>query len=897
MADHNHGHGHDSNSGDSMTRTSAIIGMIVSLVVGYFIGNWTGGGGGGGGGSLAAVPAAALPDANVERFKVTVGKDTPQKGAKDAKVTIVEWSDFQCPFCSRVEPTVNQILKTYPNDVKVIWKNNPLPFHKDAGPAATLAMLAHENGKFWQAHELLFKNQQALGREALDKYASELGVDQSKLKEALDTNKYAARFKAEQDEAAKFGARGTPAFFINGRLLSGAQPFDAFKKVIDEEIVNANKAIKAGVSVAQVYDALTKNAKPAASAGGAPGEDGKPKPPQPAQADPNLVYKIPVGNSPAKGPKTAKVTIVMWSDFQCPFCSRVEPTLTDLAKEYGKDLRIVWKNNPLPFHPQAGPAANAALAAHEQGKFWEMHDKIMADQKTLDDATFEKYAGELGLNVSRWKEAYTSKKFDQQIKDEQKVAETFGARGTPSFFINGKPLRGAQPKEAFKAVIDKEIEKANALLKSGTKAEDLYAALTKDGKEKAEAAAPSAQPQQRPGEPDPNTAYRALIGDAPAKGAKDAKVTIVEFSDFQCPFCSRVEPTVDKIIEEYGKDVKVVFKQLPLPFHDKAHLAAEATLAAKAQGGDKKFWEMHKKLFANQQALDRANLEKYAGELGLDLGKFKADLDSGKFKAKVDQELADGNKLGARGTPSFFVNGKPLVGAQPFEAFKTKIEEEIKNADALVKKGVPLNKVYDEIMKTAKTEVAAGPAAPPGGGEPDANKIYKVEAGNAPSFGPSNAPVQIIEFSDFECPFCSRVVPTLKQIKDEYKGKVRIAFRQYPLPFHKNAGPAAEASLAAHEQGKFWEMHDKMFENAKALDRASLDKYAGEVGLDMGKFKAAMDEGKFKSAVATDQKYADSLGTGGFGTPTFFINGKKIAGAMPFDSFKSIIDEELKKKK
>ena len=256
--------------------------------------------------------------------------------------------------------------------------------------------------------------------------------------------------------------------------------------------------------------------------------------------------------------------------------------------------------------------------------------------------------------------------------------------------------------------------------------------------------------------------------------------------------------------------------------------------------------------------------------------------------------MAEGNKLGARGTPSFFVNGKPLVGAQPFEAFKAKIEEEIKNADALAKKGVPVSKIYDEIMKTAKTEVAAAPAG--GGGEPDANKIYKVEAGNAPSVGPSNAPVQIIEFSDFQCPFCSRVVPTIQQIKNEYKGKVRIAFRNYPLPFHKDAGPAAEAAMAANEQGKFWEMHDKLFENQKALDRPSLEKYAGEIGLDVGKFKAALDEGKYKSAIQADMKYADGLGTGGFGTPTFFINGKKVAGAMPFDSFKSIIDEELKKK-
>src|SRR6185295_2305646 len=188
--------------------------------------------------------------------------------------------------------------------------------------------------------------------------------------------------------------------------------------------------------------------------------------------------------------------------------------------------------------------------------------------------------------------------------------------------------------------------------------------LTKDGKEKLDAA-PAPAAAQRPGEPDANTVYKAMAGDAPMTGPKNAKITIVEWSDFQCPFCGRVEPTVTKILEEYPKDVRVFFKQLPLPFHNNAHVAAEAALAAKAQG---KFWEMHAKMFANQQALDRPSLEKYAGEIGMNVDKLKADLDSGKYKQKVDQELAEGNKIGARGTPSFFINGKAFVGAQPYEA-------------------------------------------------------------------------------------------------------------------------------------------------------------------------------------------------------------------------------------
>jgi protein-disulfide isomerase len=387
---------------------------------------------------------------------------------------------------------------------------------------------------------------------------------------------------------------------------------------------------------------------------------------------------------------------------------------------------------------------------------------------------------------------------------------------------------------------------------------------------------------------DPSKTYKVPLGDSYWKGAKNAKVTIVQISDFQCPFCSRVEGTMKEIEKAYPGTVKIVWKDNALPFHQNAMPAAEACRAAGEQG---KFWQMHEKLFANQKALDRASLEKYAQELGLNMARFKADMESKKYAAQVKAETEAGNKVGARGTPTFFVNGRILVGAQPVDAFKAKIDEELKKADEMIKKGVPVAKIYEEIQKKAVDQVAAAPAGgPPGGGGPEERVV--VDAGNSPSKGPKNAPVQIVEFSDFECPFCGRVVPTLKQIMDAYPGKVRITFKQFPLPFHKNAPGAAEAALAAHAQGKFWEMHDKLFQDPKALTRETFEKYAQELGLNLAKFKADLDSKKFEAAVKADFEYGQKVGR--FGTPTFFINGRKVSGAMPFDNFKQIIDEELK---
>jgi protein-disulfide isomerase len=154
-------------------------------------------------------------------------------------------------------------------------------------------------------------------------------------------------------------------------------------------------------------------------------------------------------------------------------------------------------------------------------------------------------------------------------------------------------------------------------------------------------------------------------------------VVIQEFSDFQCPFCSRVNPTVAKVMEEYGNKVQIVWRDYPLPFHKEAHPAAQAAREVFEQKGNKAFWAYHDLLFANQKALTRENLEKYAEQVGgIDMKAFKAALDSGKHKAAVDADMAAVTKAGARiGTPSFFINGKLLQGAQPYPAFKAAIDE------------------------------------------------------------------------------------------------------------------------------------------------------------------------------------------------------------------------------
>lgn len=164
-------------------------------------------------------------------------------GAENAPVTIVEFSDFQCPYCGKVEPTIQRILNDYNGKVKVVYRDYPLSFHQFAQKASESAECAGEQGKFWEMHGLLFQHQDALDVSSLKSYATSLGLDESKFAECLDSGRMAAEVKADTDEGAALGVTGTPAFFINGVSLVGAQPYNAFVDVINKELAKGEAKV------------------------------------------------------------------------------------------------------------------------------------------------------------------------------------------------------------------------------------------------------------------------------------------------------------------------------------------------------------------------------------------------------------------------------------------------------------------------------------------------------------------------------------------------------------------------------------------------------------------------------------------------------------------------------
>jgi protein-disulfide isomerase len=416
---------------------------------------------------------------------------------------------------------------------------------------------------------------------------------------------------------------------------------------------------------------------------------------------------------------------------------------------------------------------------------------------------------------------------------------------------------------------------------------------------------------------DPRAVYRVALDDSPARGPADALVTIVVSSDFECPFCKRVEPTLQQLDQAYPGKLRWVFKHNPLPMHPRAMPAALAAEAAREQKGDAGFWTMHDALFELSPRLDDAGLEKAATETGLDLTRYRAAMASKAAEPRIRRDQEAINAFGATGTPAFFINGRKLVGARPIADFRALIDEELQKASALVAEGTPASAVYARITGNGATSqvllpqapqpaappaapgaaaaaptAPAAPAAPVAPAAPSPYRKVPLRADD-PARGPADAKLTVVLFSDFQCPFCARVEPSLKQLEEAYPGQVRIVWKQLPLPMHPNAMPAALASEAAREQGKFWPMHDLLIANQQALGPADLERYARQLGLDLRRFKAAQGSAAAQQRVDQDKALADSIGA--TGTPNMFFNCRQVVGAQPYPQLKAAADDELKK--
>jgi protein-disulfide isomerase len=243
----------------------------------------------------------------------------------------------------------------------------------------------------------------------------------------------------------------------------------------------------------------------------------------------------------------------------------------------------------------------------------------------------------------------------------------------------------------------------------------------------------------------------------------------------------------------------------------------------------------------------------------------------------ADQEAAKRSTVSDEEVLAFFEDNKERMGETPFEDVAPRIRQHLEQRRR--KEGA--EEYISELRESASIEIFI-----------DAPRVDVAAKG--PSIGPEDAPVTIIEFSDYQCPYCTRAEAVVKQILERYPNEVRFIYRHFPLDrIHPQARGASEAAACAHEQGKFWEFHRKLFSPEAEYDTESLAQYASEVGLDMEAFQLCVDERRYQADIETD--VADGRAAGVAGTPAFFVNGIIMKGARPLEDFVSLIEKELER--
>ncbi len=593
------------------------------------------------------------PDSiDVDINGVTVGFTSdghPFRGDPLAPVVIEEYSDFQCPYCSRFyKQTLSQLDANQfsTGEALLVYYDFPLTrSHPQAIAAANAARCAGEQGatNYWMMHDLLFQNPNEWSNQnhsdAFLNYAENIGLELAAFSQCISDNRYDAEIDADVNKGAAQGISGTPSFIINGELLVGAQPVEVFNAAISALEEGGTLAVTGGSN---------------------------PQPSQPAPAVAPTPAAFADGYAGAMGDPNAPVTIVEFTDYQCPYCSRHSlETMPQIVRDMVDTGRVYYilKDFPLDsIHPNARQAAVAARCGGEQENYWEMHDLIFSNQGEWSgqgagvNDLFTSYASTLGLDEGSFASCLESGRHDLAVEANAQEGRSLGVSGTPHFFVDGYPLNGARPIDHFVAAVS----------------------LAEEGR-LAEAFTPPERPTPGPAE--------IPITDAYSIGEPDAPVTIIEYTDFQCPYCVRhYQQTYPQIVDQYVNTglVRYVFKDFPLTqIHPQAIEAAEAARCALDQGA---FLEMHDIIFARQQEWSGNNpvelFTGYAGQLGLNSDEFRECLTSNKYEEAVVADLQEGVALGVTGTPSFFINGYSLTGAQPFEIFQQAIDSLVQEAES-----------------------------------------------------------------------------------------------------------------------------------------------------------------------------------------------------------------------
>jgi protein-disulfide isomerase len=328
-----------------------------------------------------------------------------------ARVEIVVFSDFQCPFCAHFATAVRELqskgIEGVPTTVR--FKHFPLGIHPAAPLAHQASLAAAEQGKFWEMHDLLFAHQSALDRKHLLTYAKSLRLNLIRFQRDLDSQRIKQTIEADKLEGQRLGIAGTPAFFINENSHSGTRSFDQLKGLVVAE----QRRVQA---LAEITEGLM-----------------------------------------SKGPANAPVTLEFFADLQSPITRSAMNQLDLVLQKYPSTVRLQFRNFPLPFHPQAVLAHEAAMIAARQECFWEFASYIMDHQDSLREQNLISYASQIGLDQVKFAEMLRQRRYLARIDADVLAGLKRGIRGSPVVFVNGKRIDGVPSMQMLTEYVEAEL--------------------------------------------------------------------------------------------------------------------------------------------------------------------------------------------------------------------------------------------------------------------------------------------------------------------------------------------------------------------------------------------------------------------------------------------------------
>lgn len=568
------------------------------------------------------VVSSSKAPVSVPQGKLIAMNATGDFGPVDAPVTMVLFSDFECPYSAEMFFTLKKLQKELGSQMHVIVKQSPiLETHPNAVLAHKAALAAGKQGKYQQMAELLFANQERQERGTVMNYARLLKMDVVLFQHDLDSAAVAAALRKDMQESKGFAINQTPSMFINGRLYSGTLS----EKTLGDIIKQASKTSVATTLAQQTVIPEGENVEPA------------------------LLVRMMTQPSAARGTSASPVTIVEFTDFQCPFCRAAVAPMEELMAKRGTNVRWIFRSFPLSFHPDSELANEAALAAGAQGKFWEMHDLLFGNQQALKMADLRRYAQGLNLNMTAFDDALAKHRYAAQIAQDRVLGTEAGVDGTPTFFVNGQRMTGARSLVELNQIVDAAIQSPGS-------------------------AAPGAVIAQAI----PKAEHEAVVS-----GRANAPLELVWFTDVRSPLAERQKDLMLSLVKRYDGQVRLVYKAFPVAAHEDGRLGSKALLAAHEQG---MFWEMFSALTQRRDVLTEKDILGLAKGAGLDMPAFTFAMNAEKTDIGVTADMDEATARGIQGAPVVFVNDQRIDGLQREEFYTAVIAKILKETPAAVAK-------------------------------------------------------------------------------------------------------------------------------------------------------------------------------------------------------------------